>query len=182
MTANPPIQMKTIGDVMIPIDRYPMVQDGCTLRDAIHEIERGVIEHDGRRSLPRVILVVDEDGELAGTVRRRDLMRGLVPPFLRSVSMPHDQMLVEVGADPNLSLLSIERLIPSIRAQADRPIRDVMQPPIKPVDAEEPVFRAAYEMVNANLALLPVSRQGRLAGVVRSVEVFRELSRLVLTE
>jgi len=50
-------------------------------------MEEAEIEVEGRYSLPRVILVTDQKGQLVGHVRRRDILRGLEPSFLAGETM-----------------------------------------------------------------------------------------------
>ncbi len=76
--------MRRVGEVMIPVDRYPSVQDKTTLREAIKVIESAVLEVALRKSLPRALLVFDDIHVMVGYVRRRDIMRGLEPRFLIS--------------------------------------------------------------------------------------------------
>jgi predicted transcriptional regulator len=40
-------------------------------------------------------------------------------------------------------------------------------------------MKAVYEMVSLNVSLIPVLHGGNLVGVVRSVDVFRELADLL---
>jgi signal-transduction protein with cAMP-binding, CBS, and nucleotidyltransferase domain len=41
-------------------------------------------------------------------------------------------------------------------------------------------MKAIYEMVSLNQSLLPVEQDGRVLGVIRSVDVFHELAQLLL--
>jgi hypothetical protein len=43
-------------------------------------------------------------------------------------------------------------------------------------------MRAVYEMVSLNASLIPVVEGNELLGVVRSVDLFRELARLIHSE
>ena len=94
-----PIEMKRVGDIMIPLNSYPSVRMDETLQVAIAVIEDAELEVGLRRSLPRALLVFDISGDLVGVVRRRDLMRGLEPKFLvadEPVSMLDASLKVEI--------------------------------------------------------------------------------------
>ena len=164
---------------MIPAERYPSVRDRATLREAVRIIETAQLEVALRKSLPRVLLVFDEIEVLVGYVRRRDLMRGLEPKFLVSQPLAYRKKLFDVAVDPNLSELSYDRVIRGLREQAERPVSDVMQPIETIINADDHVMKAAYEMVSLDLTLIPVVDSGRLVGVIRSVDVFHELSTLL---
>ena len=171
--------MRSVKEVMIPVDKYPSVRDNATLREAIVKIEKAQLEVELRKSLPRVLLVFDEINVLVGTVRRRDIMRGLEPKFLLSKPLEYKKKLFDIAVDPNLAELSYDRVVRGIRDQANRPVSDVMRPIEAILDADDHVMKAVQEMVALDVTLIPVLENRKLVGVVRSVEVFRELAQLV---
>jgi CBS domain-containing protein len=170
---------RRVGEIMIPLERYPSVRVDDALSRAVAIIEESRIEVDGRRSLPRVLLVLDELGELAGILRRRDIMRGLEPPFLVSQSLEYRKKLFDVAVDPNLSELPFDRVVRGIREQSGRAVREVMRPVTATIDPDDHLMKAVYEMVSLNQSLIPVVRMGRVLGVIRSVDVFHELAQLL---
>jgi predicted transcriptional regulator len=172
--------MKRVKDVMIPVEQYPSVRDNATLRDAIAKIEEAQLEVDLRKSLPRVLLVFDEIDVLVGTVRRRDIMRGLEPKYLLSQPLEYRRKLFDIEVDPNLSELSYDRMIRGIREQASRQVSDVMRPIDAILDADDHVMKAIQEMVVQDINLIPVLQEGELVGVVRSVDVFHYLAQLLV--
>jgi predicted transcriptional regulator len=171
--------MKRVGEIMIPVAQYPSVRDNTTLRNAIKVIVGAVLEVDLRKSLPRVLLVFDGIDVLVGTIGRRDIMRGLEPSFLVSQPLEYRKRLFEVAVDPNLAEFSYDRVIKGIKAQAERPVSEVMRPIKATLDAEDHVGKAIYEMVSLNVSLIPVLRGRKVVGVVRSVDVFNELAELL---
>lgn len=171
--------VRRVKEVMIPVDKYPSVRDNATLREAIVKIEKAQLEVELRKSLPRVLLVFDEINVLVGTVRRRDIMRGLEPKFLLSKPLEYKKKLFDIAVDPNLAELSYDRVVRGIRDQANRPVSDVMRPIEAILDADDHVMKALQEMVALDVTLIPVLENRKLIGVVRSVEVFHELAQLV---
>ena len=176
---RPPEASKLVGDIMIPLERYPSVRADDTLRHAVAIIEEAHIEVGRRRSLPRVLLVLGSRDELVGILRRRDIMRGLEPRFLVSQRMEYQKKFFDVAVDPNLSELPFDRVVKGIHEQADRPVREVMRPVAATVDPDDHIMKAVYEMVSLNQSLIPVVRDGRVLGVIRSVDVFHELAQLL---
>jgi len=170
---------RRVREIMIPIEQYPSVSDTATLREAIIAIEGARLEVDLRQSLPRVLLIFDAIGVMVGYVRRRDIMRGLEPKTLINQPLDYSKKPFDVEIDPNLSELSYDRVAKGVLAQADRPVTDVMQPNDILIDADDHVLKAIYEMVSYDLSHLPVISDGHLVGVVRSVDVFHELFKLV---
>ncbi len=175
------MEAKRAGDIMIPLDRYPHIPHWFTLRQAIAELRASEIEVQGRKSLPRAVLVFNKTYELLGIVRRRDILRGLQPSFLTGEGMEYRRQLFAVDVDPNLADLSSERIVRGIREQAERPVSDVMLPITVTLDANDNIMTIIYDMVKHDLSLVPVVRDGRVVGVVRSVDVLHELSDIVLS-
>ena len=171
--------MRRVKEVMIPVEQYPSVRDNATLREAIAKIEEAQLEVERRKSLPRVLLVFDEINVLVGTVRRRDVMRGLEPKYLLSKPLEYKKKLFDIDVDPNLAELSYDRVVRGIREQANRPVSDVMLPIAAILDAEDHVMKAVQAMVALDVNLIPVLQEGKLVGVVRSVDVFHDLAQLV---
>ena len=74
----PAVETRKTGEVMVPIEKYPHIPYWFTIRQAMAELAHCDIDAGDRRSQPRYVLVFDEKYRLMGTVRRRDLLRGLV--------------------------------------------------------------------------------------------------------
>jgi len=180
MASENSMEMRRVGEIMIPLANYPHLPVWSSLLDALKMMHRAEIEHRGRKSLPRVILLFDLDGSISGTVRRRDLMRGLEPKFLISQPLEYHRKLYDVEADPNLAELSFDRVVKGIREQVDRPVADVMQPIERTIDYNQHVMTAVYEMVSRSLSILPVMQRGKVVGVLRTVDVFHELAEVVI--
>ena len=169
---------KRAGDIMIPLDQYPHIPYWFTLRQAIAEIEMSTIEFHGRTSLPRALLVFDEKYELVGVLRRRDILGGLEPRFLRKrTSSPEGQRhWFDIELDPNLLDLSNGASTEQMLKQAELQVEEFMQPIGDTVDMNDPLAKVVYKMLNTDVALLPVLREQKVVGVVRSVDVFHEIA------
>ncbi len=174
------IETLRIRDIAIPIADYPSIHPEATLRKAILLMEKAQLEVAGRLSLPRVLLVMSDEDRLLGTVRRRDIMRGLEPRHLLTQPLSYRKKLFDVSLDPNLAELSHHKTVKGILEQSHRKVREIMRPIEVAIEANDHIIKGIYEMVSYGLTLLPVLESGRVWGVVRSVELFREFSYIVL--
>jgi CBS domain-containing protein len=171
---------KPIHEIMVPLDEYPCIAETHTLRQAIAEMTTVQILRKQQATLARVALVFDESlTELRGLLRRRDIMRGLEPRFLRGDSLQYERKFFSVEIDPNLAELSSDKMLARMRERADRPVRDFMIPIQATIDGEEHLMKAIYEMVDQNTSLLPVLKGGKVVGVVRSVDVLNEIAAII---
>jgi len=171
---------KNAGDIMIPIDAYPHIPHYYTLRQAVDVFSQAIIIQGERTSLPRALLVFDDDQQLLGIVRRRDILRGLEPKFLRTMPIPHRKQLFEVEVDPNLVVLSSGRIAQAVREQAEHKVSEIMQPIVATVKRSDHLTKVIYKIIHWDLNLLPVLDDGNVVGIVRSVDAFHEIAKLVL--
>jgi CBS domain-containing protein len=174
------MEAKRAGEIMIPLDKYPHVSHRSTIRQAVAVMEGSQLDVGGRKSLPRVLLVFDDINQLLGTVRRRDILRALEPKFLASEPMRYRKKLFDVKMDPNLAEMSYEKVLEGLQKRAERHVGEVMLPVVETVDWDDHIMKVIYEMVDNNLSLLPVLKDGRVVGVVRSVDVLHEVAQFLL--
>jgi predicted transcriptional regulator len=174
------METKTAADIMIPLGKYPHIPYWFNLRQAIAEIEKSEIEIDGRKSLPRVILVFDKQYRLMGLVRRRDILRGLEPEFMGSNSQSYKSETFDISIDPNLAELSPARWISEIRKKADKLVSEIMISIEATVDQDDNLIKIIYKMIKNDLSIIPVMQKNKVIGVVRSVDVFHEVSKIIL--
>ncbi|RJP17506.1 MAG: CBS domain-containing protein [Candidatus Abyssobacteria bacterium SURF_5] len=174
------MEAKRAHEIMIPLDQYPHVSHKAALREVVEVMERSQLNVGGRNSLPRIVLVFDSEGKLVGQVRRRDILRGLEPDFLSSKPMQYRKKLFDVKVDPNLAELSYDHVLEGLGKRAERPVSDVMLPVVETVDFNDHIVKVIYELVDNNLSLLPVVKEGKVVGVVRSVDVLHEVAQLLL--
>ena len=174
------IESITAAQIMIPLARYPRIEQTATLRQAIALMEGcQIVNRDGSRSAPRVLLVFGPADRLLGILRRRDIMRGLEPRFLVGGQPGYPRKLFDVKVDPNLSEVSYDHALGGIRRRAERRVSEVMIPIAVTINADDHLMKAMNEMVENNCSLLPVIDQGRVVGVLRSLDVLHEISDMI---
>ncbi|NQT37088.1 MAG: CBS domain-containing protein [Planctomycetes bacterium] len=167
---------KLVADIMVPLKEYPCIPETLDLRGAIAEMAVQILR-EGRATAPRVALVFDERrGELLGMLRRRDIMRGLEPRFMHSGSLDYQRKVFDVEIDPNLAELSYDKTVAGIRKRAGRLVREFMIPIKATIRHDDHIMKAINEMVDQNTSLLPVLKDNRVVGVVRSVDLLSELA------
>ena len=171
-----------VENLMIPMDVYPYIPQWYTLKQAMKVLESSKLEVEGRQSLPRSLLVFDEEYNMVGYVRRRDIMRGLEPKFLVSEPLSYRKKLFDVKIDPNLSELSFDKVVKGMREQAAREVSEVMRPVEVTIFHDDHLMKAVYEMVSYSVSLIPVIKDQQVIGVIRSADVFHQLSKILLDE
>ncbi|MCB2229660.1 CBS domain-containing protein [bacterium] len=169
----------TAEDIMIPLDSYPHVPYWFSLRQAIAAMDKSQIHTDGLQSLPRVVLVFDEQYQLMGMVRRRDILRGLGENALSDPDEKGERNVSPMSTSSKVGL-SEEEVFEKIRERAERPVSEVITPIRVSVDSTMLLSELVDFLVIHDTAMVPVVRDGSLVGVVRSTDVLRHVGKLLL--
>lgn len=169
-----------VGEIMIPLSKYPHIPHWHSLRQAVAKLEESVVESDDRSAPPRALLVFDEEYRLEGIVRRRDVLRGLEPNFLHHLSIHSERSPLDMDVDPNLAEVSSESLFKAMQKQAEIPVSEVMQPIEVSVDIDDHLIKVIHIMIENDLNLVPVLKDKKVVGAVRSIDVFSEIAAMLL--
>lgn len=151
-------------------DDFGSILPGATVHEAVEKLyvpdknrdETGVLETQS-------LIVVDEDGNLEGLVTMFDILRTVVPPYLREAE--------------HLTGISWEGLFGDAVHQAEnRAVKDIMTPwrDVLTVGPEDRVMKVLELIVSEHVLRLPVCEERRVVGVVRLRDVFHEVGREML--
>lgn len=170
------MEMKRVGEIMMPLKSFPYIPYWFTLRQALAELEDAGSKQAIQKPMPWMILVFSAQNQLLGTVRRRDILQKLkpclVPDKLRNYSEVPD-----VAADLNLYRLGFtpEKAVQELRCQMERQIIEFMVPIEATVDYNDYALLAIYLMIDRNLSFVPVVQKGEIAGIVYAEDVLHEV-------
>lgn len=173
------MESMSVGEIMIPLDRYPHVPYSYTLGQAMEVFEQSTLIIGGVKSLPREVLVFDQEYNLLGMAGRRDILRGLEPDFLMERPLESRMELFGSGIEAEQRAPFYGKVMATAMEKTSLPISHVMRPVRATVDYGDHIFKAIYLMNSQHMSLLPVIRDGEVVGVVRTVDVFRKVVRLL---
>jgi len=88
--------------------------------------------------------------------------------------------LFDIEVDPNLVYLASGKLAKAVQVLAERPISEVMSTVVATLRYDDHLAKIIFIMLNRDQALLPIIKDRKVVGVVRSVDVFNEIARIVL--
>jgi CBS domain-containing protein len=166
---------KFVRDILIPLADFPHLQRSDSIHAAF-SLLRSTHQNAGWRF--RNMLVFENDGSLVGVLGIRDLLRALMPDYLKAtMAQTYAGALAD---DASLSIVweaSFEAKCAEI-GQVEvgaymQPIRDTLR-------SDAPLTRAAYLMVAHSVDMLPVLDGAQVVGVVRLVDVFNQTAAEVL--
>lgn len=170
------MQPERISEIMVPLEKYPHIHIKDSARGIIRRFLCTQITVGDSKSLPRQVLVFNARRKLVGTVRRRDIMRALQPPFLSSKRTRSQSSVYELNIDPDLLELSYDKMLRGLKRRADQSVKSVMQPITHTVSSDDHIMKAIYLMTHHDISLLPVLTGEKVVGVVRSVDIFKVLA------
>ena len=168
---------KCVKDVLVSISEYPHIPIDHSLKQAIHIFKKSVIA--GEQCIKPVVALVFKGNKIVGTLRMRDVIKGLEPNFLKHAQKAQGL----VGDRSELSIIWDALFDDGSQQIAERPVNEAMEPIKAILEPGDSIVKAAHLMINNDLIILPVlENREKLVGMVRMLEVFDELTSKVLVE
>lgn len=168
---------KSIQDVMVDIEEYPHIPSDISLKKAISVVKNSMLE--AKNCFQPMIALVFDDRGLVGTLRLRDILKGLEPGFLK----PSKKVQGYSDDAAGLSIIWDTLFDTDAKERVEKPVNEVMNPITVFVEPGDTVVKAAYLMIHNDLLVIPVLEEGKkLKGLVRMIEVFDVLTDRVLED
>lgn len=172
-----PLKRK-VKDRMIPIENYSTIGPDATLKEAALslrtsycELESGMCTEAG----PRTVLVVDDNGKLAGILDFRNFLETLIPEIAGGLSAKLAAMGVSIAfaqADAASLDESMQGLKARVIKNADTKVRNIMMKIRGTIDADESLMNGLKKMFRNKITVLPVYENDKLVGVIRDTDFF----------
>lgn len=172
-----PATERPVAAVMVPIAEYTVLRYDMTIRDAIGALRESFTSKMATSRLMetghRSVLVIDQDGVLAGLLSIRGLLKAIMPAYL-TAAKPSTADALQYSPMFWSNMFSTQ-----IRQLSDRQIKTVMSPPPVTIKASANLMEAAYMMLDKNERRLAVLSKGELVGVIREQDLFFEMERIL---
>ncbi|GAB6180652.1 hypothetical protein JCM14036_19710 [Desulfotomaculum defluvii] len=153
---------KKVRDIMVPIQDYATVFLENSLRDAMFVLKNTFYSgHMAGSQAHRSVLVFNNKKQLVGTLSFRDIIRSI--PIDRDGPKCWDGLFTHVCL-----------------TQADKKVKDIMRP-VQDIrlQAGDSILDAIFMLTNNEIELVPVEEKEEIVGMIRAVEIFKEVSELV---
>ncbi len=165
---------KLVKEIFVPILEYPHIKESTSVKEAFRVLRKSFEDGKGYRS----ILVVNDKNQLKGLLAMSDLIQAVEPRFLKVVKP--DTYQGPPLEYPALTLIWQELFSEGCKKEAKKPVKEVMNPVHSTITLEDSIAKAAYLLIMTNARVLPVIDKERVIGVVRLVDIFNEIARIVL--
>lgn len=167
---------KKVKDIMVGIFEYPHIPYWFSIEQVIRIVKISFLSNK-KYPYPLVIMVFDEKYNLLGVVSLKEILKGVEPKLLSPVTH------ITGGDEAGLSDFLDTLFKSESRELAKKPIKEIMVPAKFFIEPDDPIIKAAYLMIHHDLVLLPVLDENKkFVGLVRMIEIFDELSNVILKE
>lgn len=175
---------RTVGDIMLPLAAYAVVEEDATLEEALRALRVAVAQLPPDRQPHRGVLVKNGRGEVVGKVHYFAFLRGLIP---ERASFGNEGILDRAGVGDDmreasrrmLDLLTADLVDLCERARHVR-VRDVYTSATVSIQETASVSDAILTFLSHQTLSLLVRRGGETVGILRLADLFDELSRQIL--
>lgn len=174
---RPTPEEKKVIDAMVPIEDFTTVGEEETIKDAIQKLKESLTSKVSTSRVMetkhRTILVFDEKGKINGMLTIANLLSAIMPPYL---SAPKPSTADSIQYSPMFWKGNFTR---EVKKLGQTKIKEIMSPVPYTIDADSNLMEAAYTMIANNVQRLIVLRAGEVVGVVRELDLFFEMDRIL---
>ena len=172
---------KTVKDIMTPLSEYGTISAEATLYEAALALTKAQDEFDQGRGLHRLLLIVDEAGEIAGKISQLDVLRALEP---KGQQIEDSKSLSRFGVSRNYlkSMLRQCRfweqpLLDLCKAAGRLKVKRLIHTPLEGefVDENASLAEAIHQLALEHHQSLLVTRDRKIVGILRQRDMFREV-------
>jgi CBS domain-containing protein len=175
------MKSKLVKDLMIPLSEYAVVSEDATLYEAVLALEKAQAEFEKSSYTHRAILVQGKSGDIIGKLSQLDVLMGLEPKYKKIGEM---QSISNLGFSKEFLQGIItqyglwEAPMEDICRKASQIIvKKIMYTPTEGeyVDSSASLDQAIHQLVMGRHQSLLVTENNRIVGILRLVDVFREV-------
>lgn len=163
---------RDIRDLIIPLDRYPHLNENQTMQEAIQTF-MAYRDERHERLLFTVLLVVNDQNQLVSKLSMLDILHGLAPSLLEATRAGKFEGKGEIF--PNLAYLYEDSTFATCGDNQYKPIKPLLQPIDFFLPADTIILKALIMMTHQNNFNVPVTDNGDIIGVLRLEEVFNAM-------
>lgn len=161
-----------IRDLIIPLDRYPHLNENETLQEAIQIL---MSFHSGQNERLRysMLFVINDQNQLVGKLSMIDIIHGLVPLIQKASKV--DKFEGKKEEVSNLTFLYEDSTFATCGENQKAPIKPLIQTIDFFLPADTHILKALVMMTRRNNYNVPVTENGSVVGILRLEEIFKAM-------
>ncbi len=167
MTTSNPV----VRDFIIPLDRYPHLQETQTMHDAVESLSQFCCGANERLRYSTVF-ITNHQHQLVGKLNIQDLLLAFDDRFADGQTGKFEGKEAEY---PNLTILWEDSFFIECRKKKERFLKDLMKPITRTIKADDSLVKALTIMLHGDDQVLPVIDNEAIIGVIRLEEMFKAI-------
>lgn len=184
-----------VKDLMVPAKDYASISIDASIRDgilALEEAQQRELHEDPGRHRDRAVLVLDQRGEIIGKLSMWSIIGCLEPSYGRPESGSRSS---KSGARIGSAWAVITQMTESSHLWRSRlgsiadetthlKIKNLLHAPREKelIDEDASLEKAIHQLVDKHYMSLLVTREGRIVGILRLVDVFEAVCGMIKRE
>ena len=183
------MEIISVKDLMVPIEEYATVGENATLYEAVKALEKAQEEFDYKHSFyrHRAILVLGKNGDVLGKISHLDILRALEPKYSDMGDMRY---LSRTGFSADFIKSIMDKyalceipLTEMCRKATALKVTDFMYSPTEGeyIEADAALCEAIHLLIMGCHQSLLVTRDDKVVGILRLVDVFHKIFQTVKT-
>lgn len=169
---------KTAGDLMVPLDEYPVVDASATVLDAVMLLHASRKNMESGRQPFQAVLVADKNGRIVGKLGQLAILKALEPS--QKLFDQHD--LDNAGVSPSIVKAALDQMrafqseFPEMcKGAAASPVSAAMHPFKEHIDIGTPIREVIHTMVEWQTLSILVTENDQPVGLVRLSDLCDEV-------
>jgi len=181
------MESSRVKEIMIPLAEYATVSEGANLLEAVMALDRAQAGFDQSRYRHRAILVLDQNGHIAGKVSQHDILIALELNY-KKIEENEKGALSRFGLSKMFIKYTMKEynlwdkpLDHLCKKAMQRNVKEFMYTPTEGefIDENETMNNAVHKLIIGKHHSLLVTQKGKIAGVLRLSDVFEKITSLL---
>jgi hypothetical protein len=175
------MKTKTVKDIMTPLSEYGTISTEATLYEAAMALSEAQQEFNGDHVYHRLLLMVDQQGQVLGKLSQLDVMRALEP---KGEHIEDSRLLRRFGVSreylrPMLKQCRFweQPLMDLCKAAGKLKVKRLLHAPLEGefVDENASLAEAIHQLALEHHQSLLVTRGKEIVGILRQRDMFKEV-------
>jgi len=181
------MESSRVKEIMIPLAEYATVSENANLLEAVMALDRAQAGFDQSRYRHRAILVLDQNGHIAGKVSQHDILIALELNY-KKIEENEKGALSRFGLSKMFIKYTMKEynlwdkpLDHLCKKAMQRNVKEFMYTPTEGefIDENETMNNAVHKLIIGKHHSLLVTQKGKIAGVLRLSDVFEKITSLL---
>ncbi len=182
-----------VKDLMVPVQDYVTISQQAFLYQAVLTLEKAQEQYLNQSSRAhsyphRALLVLDDDGRVIGKLSQLDIFKALEPKYQQITEADSMSKLAASGFSHEFLRNMLEKfglfdkpLKDICKKAASTVVQDIMYTPAQHeyVREDDTLEVAVHQFIIGHHQSLLVTRQDDITGILRLVDVFREICQII---